>query len=81
MIPVAFINLVSGYIFYEFEFEKPAVWIAVYASLSKSIWGIFGTVLVIGIALNTGGMCCFQLVWLILFLFKCKFGSINCDFK
>lgn len=54
MIPIAFLGFLSGYIFYENDFEKPALWIAAYAAAIKSLWGIFGATVVIGAALNTG---------------------------
>lgn len=61
MIPIAFLGFLSGYIFYENDFEKPALWIAIYAAAIKSLWGIFGATVVIGAALNTG--CKYLLIW------------------
>lgn len=46
--------MLSGYIFYAYDFEKPAIWIAIYAAVMKNLWGAFGTILVVGAALNTG---------------------------
>lgn len=54
LLPIAFLGLYSGHYFYAYNFEKPAVWIAVYAACMKSLWGVFGATLVIGSALNTG---------------------------
>lgn len=53
-IPIAMFGLHSGIIFYANEFEKPAIWIAIYAACMKSLWGIFGATIVLGSALNTG---------------------------
>lgn len=47
-------GLWSGHIFYANDFEKPAIWIAIYAACMKSLWGVFGATLVLGSALNTG---------------------------
>ncbi|XP_055315466.1 nose resistant to fluoxetine protein 6-like [Sitodiplosis mosellana] len=54
LLPIAFMGLWSGHIFYANEFEKPAIWIAIYAACMKSLWGVFGATLVLGSALNTG---------------------------
>lgn len=54
MIPISFAILVSGYIFYAYDFEKPAIWIGIYAAVTKSAWGVFGATFVTGVALNTG---------------------------
>lgn len=54
MIPISFGILISGYIFFAYDFEKPAIWIGIYAAITKSIWGVFGATFVTGVALNTG---------------------------
>lgn len=41
--------------FYAYEFEKPAVWIAIYACVYKNVWGIFGAVLTFGLIGGIGG--------------------------
>lgn len=60
LLPIAFLGLYSGAIFYNNDFEKPAIWIAIYAAGMKSLWGIFGATLILGSALNTG---CKQLLY------------------
>ncbi|XP_058123495.1 nose resistant to fluoxetine protein 6 [Anopheles ziemanni] len=54
-LPVAIGLLVSAYIFYAYDFEKPAIWIALYASLSKNLWGALFGVLFVGLAFGIGG--------------------------
>ncbi|XP_031617702.1 nose resistant to fluoxetine protein 6-like [Contarinia nasturtii] len=54
LLPIAFLGLYSGALFYANNFEKPAIWIAIYAAVMKSLWGVFGATLVLGSALNTG---------------------------
>lgn len=53
-IPICFAFLLSGYIFYNYEFEKPAIWMAVYSILIRDIWGAVLPILVIGISVNIG---------------------------
>lgn len=57
MIPIAFLALLSGFLFYDNEFEKPSLWIAIYSAFIKNMWGIFGATVITGIALNTGCKC------------------------
>uniref|UniRef100_A0A182IST2 Acyltransferase 3 domain-containing protein n=3 Tax=Anopheles atroparvus TaxID=41427 RepID=A0A182IST2_ANOAO len=54
-LPVAIGLLVSAYIFYAYDFEKPAIWIALYAALSKNLWGALFGVLFVGLAFGVGG--------------------------
>lgn len=55
-IPISVLSIMyPAHIFYEREFEKPAVWIAIYACLVKCILGLAGTIFVIGVALDDGG--------------------------
>lgn len=54
MIPIAFSALLSGYLFYAHEYEKPSYWIAIYSAFGKNVWGLFGATLITGIAVNTG---------------------------
>ncbi|XP_052873708.1 nose resistant to fluoxetine protein 6-like [Anopheles cruzii] len=54
-LPVAIASLLSAYIFYAYDFEKPALWIALYAALAKNLWGILFGVLFVGLALGVGG--------------------------
>lgn len=68
MIPIAIGALLSGYPFYENDFEKPSLWIAIYSAFGKNVWGFFGATVVTGIALNHGCECgliqCFVLPFL-----------------
>ncbi|XP_053686956.1 nose resistant to fluoxetine protein 6-like [Sabethes cyaneus] len=53
-LPVAIMLLLSAYIFYAYDFEKPAVWIAFYAAISKNLWGVIFAVLYFGLAFGVG---------------------------
>ncbi|XP_035910415.1 nose resistant to fluoxetine protein 6-like [Anopheles stephensi] len=55
-LPAAIALLLSAYIFYAYDFEKPAVWIAIYAALSKNLWGALFGVLFVGVAFGVGGL-------------------------
>uniref|UniRef100_A0A182SBI9 Acyltransferase 3 domain-containing protein n=1 Tax=Anopheles maculatus TaxID=74869 RepID=A0A182SBI9_9DIPT len=54
-LPAAIVLLLSAYIFYAYDFEKPALWIAIYAALSKNLWGALFGVLFVGVAFGVGG--------------------------
>uniref|UniRef100_A0A182NJB8 Acyltransferase 3 domain-containing protein n=1 Tax=Anopheles dirus TaxID=7168 RepID=A0A182NJB8_9DIPT len=54
-LPAAIVLLLSAYIFYAYDFEKPAIWIALYAALSKNLWGALFGVLFVGLAFGVGG--------------------------
>ncbi|XP_038121399.1 nose resistant to fluoxetine protein 6 [Culex quinquefasciatus] len=54
-LPLAIGLLLSAYVFYAYDFEKPAVWIALYAAFSKNLWGVIFGVLFVGLALGVGG--------------------------
>uniref|UniRef100_A0A182JNH6 Acyltransferase 3 domain-containing protein n=1 Tax=Anopheles christyi TaxID=43041 RepID=A0A182JNH6_9DIPT len=54
-LPTAIVLLLSAYIFYAYDFEKPALWIAAYAALSKNLWGALFGVLFVGLAFGVGG--------------------------
>ncbi|KAL1386063.1 hypothetical protein pipiens_012883 [Culex pipiens pipiens] len=53
-LPLAIGLLLSAYVFYAYDFEKPAVWIAIYAAFSKNLWGVIFGVLFVGLALGVG---------------------------
>lgn len=53
-VPACLLALLSGYIFYNYEFEKPALWISVYAVTIRNMWGLFLSILVIGISTDIG---------------------------
>uniref|UniRef100_A0A182FHE2 Acyltransferase 3 domain-containing protein n=1 Tax=Anopheles albimanus TaxID=7167 RepID=A0A182FHE2_ANOAL len=54
--PVAIAMLLSAYLFYAFEFEKPALWIALYAGLCRNLWGLLFAVLFVGLAVGGVGV-------------------------
>ncbi|XP_055629971.1 nose resistant to fluoxetine protein 6-like [Toxorhynchites rutilus septentrionalis] len=54
-LPLAIMLLLSAYIFYAYDFEKPAIWIAIYAAFSKNLWGVILAVLFVGLAFGVGG--------------------------
>uniref|UniRef100_A0A336LKH3 CSON009729 protein n=1 Tax=Culicoides sonorensis TaxID=179676 RepID=A0A336LKH3_CULSO len=48
-IPLAHIVLaVSGYIFYNYYFDLPSIWVSLTAVFVQNIWGVFATILVLG---------------------------------
>ncbi|ETN62656.1 hypothetical protein AND_005646 [Anopheles darlingi] len=53
-LPVAIAMLLSAYLFYAYEFEKPAIWIALYAGLCRNLWGLLFAILFLGLALGVG---------------------------
>ncbi|XP_065086708.1 nose resistant to fluoxetine protein 6-like [Ochlerotatus camptorhynchus] len=53
-LPMAIMLLLSAFMFYAYDFEKPAVWIALYAALSKNLWGLIFGVLFVGLAFGVG---------------------------
>lgn len=46
--------VMSGYIFYENNFEKPSIWMSVYSALTKNLWGIYGSIIITGMAFGVG---------------------------
>lgn len=54
MIPTAVVLLLSAFIFYENDFAKPAVWIAIYAAIIRNLWGFFLASLITGMAFGIG---------------------------
>ncbi|XP_029725442.2 nose resistant to fluoxetine protein 6-like [Aedes albopictus] len=54
VLPLAILLLLSAFMFYEYDFEKPAVWIALYSALSKNLWGLIFGVLFVGLAFGVG---------------------------
>ncbi|XP_052893013.1 nose resistant to fluoxetine protein 6-like [Anopheles moucheti] len=54
-LPAAIGLLLSAYIFYAYDFAKPAIWIAVYAALARNLWGALFAVLFVGVAFGVGG--------------------------
>ncbi|XP_023033314.1 nose resistant to fluoxetine protein 6 [Drosophila willistoni] len=48
MLPLALLILLSGYIFIKYDFEKPSIWLAIYAGIYKNLW----------ILICAGFVCC-----------------------
>jgi len=46
--PIGVISLLSAKFFYNNEFDKPALWISLYAALKQKLWGLLLTGLVLG---------------------------------
>lgn len=42
---VGIINFQMSCIFYFFKFEKPAIWISIYAIIARHLWGVSGIIL------------------------------------
>lgn len=53
-LPIVFPLLLSGFIFYHYDFNKPTFWIALYSSLLKNIWGLYGATVITGMAFGFG---------------------------
>lgn len=54
MVPTAVVLLLSAFIFYENDFAKPAIWIAIYAAIIRNLWGFFVSSLITGMAFGIG---------------------------
>lgn len=39
---IAVITVASHYFFYAYDFEKPSIWMALFAMFTKNVWGFFG---------------------------------------
>lgn len=53
-VPLGLCVIFSGEIFYTNDFEKPAVWIALYGTVTKNLWGLNQAVIVLGITFGHG---------------------------
>ncbi|XP_055921072.1 nose resistant to fluoxetine protein 6-like [Eupeodes corollae] len=56
LIPLPFLLLLSGEIFYQIEFPKPSIWISLYAALFRNIWAIICCALVLLMAFKAGSI-------------------------
>lgn len=54
--PLGVAAWLSAFIFYEYNFEKPSLWIAIFAAFIKNIWGILGAVMMLGFVGKVGGI-------------------------
>lgn len=53
-IPLLFLNVLSGYIFFVNDFEKPAIWISVYAIIYRHVWGLGIAFILLGFGFRVG---------------------------
>ncbi|XP_063697877.1 nose resistant to fluoxetine protein 6-like [Culicoides brevitarsis] len=90
--PIGLLAWLSAFLFYTYEFEKPALWIALFAVFSKNIWGILGAFLMFGFIGGIGGiirrmfyMPIFgsigRLTYCIYLIHMCVFRFLNGDIK
>ncbi|XP_062550135.1 nose resistant to fluoxetine protein 6-like [Armigeres subalbatus] len=49
VVPVGFLSLMSNSIFYEYNFEKPAIWMAIFYPVVKHMWIFLGALMIYGI--------------------------------
>lgn len=54
MLPTAVLVLLSAFIFYENNFAKPAIWIALYAAMTRNLWGFIIASFITGVAFRLG---------------------------
>lgn len=54
IIPTGILLLLSAFIFYENDFAKPAIWIAIYASIAKNLWGFLVASFITGMTFGIG---------------------------
>lgn len=60
-VPICVAMLLSGYIFYTYDYAKPAMWIAFYAAMLKNLFGLYITIFITGTAFGIGCMFLFDL--------------------
>lgn len=54
IVPIGSTTLLTGYIFYAYDYEKPAIWIGIYTTIVRNIWGVIIGVLLLGLAHRVG---------------------------
>lgn len=54
VVPIGVLTILSGHIFYVYDFQKPSIWIAIYASITKNIWGVIALVFFVGLEKGIG---------------------------
>lgn len=54
IIPLGISFLLSGYLFFNYEFTKPSLWIAFYSGFTKNIWGLLVVTFIFGLASGMG---------------------------
>ncbi|XP_055628631.1 nose resistant to fluoxetine protein 6-like [Toxorhynchites rutilus septentrionalis] len=48
-VPVGFLCLMSNMIFYQYNFEKPSIWMAIFYPVMKNMWIFLGTITLYGV--------------------------------
>jgi hypothetical protein len=48
------LNLMSGYIFYNYDLEKPSIWVSILAVFLKHSWGLFMAFMMFGLIFRFG---------------------------
>lgn len=48
-VPIGFLCLMSNMIFYQYNFEKPSVWMAAYYPTVKHMWIFLGAIMIYGV--------------------------------
>lgn len=54
IVPIGTTTLLTGYMFYAYDFQKPAIWIGIYSTIVRNVWGVIIGVLLIGLAHRVG---------------------------
>lgn len=54
IVPIGTTTLLTGYMFYAYDFQKPAIWIGVYSTIVRNVWGVIVGALLIGLAHRVG---------------------------
>jgi hypothetical protein len=54
VVPTGFFLILSAYMFYAYDFEKPSVLMSLYASFTINMWGVLVTIFFIGIISGIG---------------------------
>jgi hypothetical protein len=54
VVPMGFAIVLAVHMFYENDFPKPSIWLSVYSSLNKNIWGALIIVFFIGFTQKLG---------------------------
>jgi hypothetical protein len=60
VVPAGFAMILLGHIFYSYDYEKPALWIALFGTLSRNLWGILAGIFIIGLTNGLGRKIDFQ---------------------
>ncbi|XP_063697875.1 nose resistant to fluoxetine protein 6-like [Culicoides brevitarsis] len=53
---VGYLMVLSSYLFYAYDFEKPSIWMSLYSVVTKNMWGAFGAILMFGFVGKLGSV-------------------------